>query len=97
LSRYVPEGRPRADRIGNCQQGLGRYVVTTTSAIARRGKTAELHYDTVALIHELAHLFGAEHVHDTNSIMHENFDYRSEFDMKNRDVILKNRDCAFAK
>jgi hypothetical protein len=29
--------------------------------------------------------------------MNENFDYRSEFDQKNRDVILKNRNCPFAR
>jgi len=57
----------------------------------------DLDYDTVALIHELAHIFGAEHVQDTASIMHEYFDYRSAFDLKNRSVILRNRNCPFAK
>jgi hypothetical protein len=61
------------------------------------GARRELEYDTVALIHELGHIFGAEHVQDSRSIMHENFDYRSEFDMRNRSVILQNRDCPFAK
>jgi len=45
----------------------------------------------------LGHVFGAEHTNDPRSIMHENFDYRAEFDMKNRTVILQNRGCAFAK
>jgi len=49
------------------------------------------------LVHELGHVFGAEHVEDTNSIMHEEFGYRTEFDAKNRAVIQKNRLCAFAK
>jgi hypothetical protein len=98
LSRYIPEGRPRVDRIGNCQQGLGNYVVITASNLFRgTGARSELEYDTVALIHELGHIFGAEHVQDSRSIMHENFDYRSEFDMRNRSVILQNRDCPFAK
>jgi hypothetical protein len=98
VSRYAPEGRPRVDRIGDCRHGLGNYVVMPASTILRgTGSGGELGYDTVALIHELAHIFGAEHVHDSRSIMHENFDYRSEFDMKNRDVILTNRNCPFAK
>ena len=32
-----------------------------------------------------------------DSLMHENFGYRTEFDAKNRDIIRKNRACAFAK
>jgi hypothetical protein len=97
LNRYVPEGRPRVDRIGNCEQGLGSYVVMPASTVFRgTGAWGEIGYDTVALIHELGHIFGAEHVHDNRSIMHENFDYRSEFDMKNRSVILTNRNCPFA-
>jgi hypothetical protein len=97
LSRYAPEGRPRVDRIGDCEKGLGSYVVLPASTMFRRAAAwDELGYDTVALIHELGHIFGAEHVHDNRSIMHENFDYRSEFDMKNRGVILTNRNCPFA-
>ena len=49
------------------------------------------------LIHELGHIFGAEHVEDINSLMHEDFGYRTEFDAKNRAVIKKNRTCPFAK
>ena len=98
ISRYLPNGRPRADRIGDCRVGLGNYVVATVSGIYRgTPDNSDLDYDTVALIHELAHIFGAEHVQDTSSIMHESFDYRSAFDMKNRSVVLKNRNCPFAK
>src|SRR3972149_5611291 len=98
ISRYLPTGRPRADRIGDCRVGLGNYVITTVSGIFRNvPEHPDLNYDTVALIHELAHLFGAEHVQDTASIMHESFDYRSAFDMKNHATILRNRFCPFAK
>jgi hypothetical protein len=96
-NRYLG-GRGRVDRIGNCQQGLANYVVNYVSAPFRyTGAHTEPSIDVVSLIHELGHVFGAEHTQDTGSIMHENFDYRSEFDMKNRSVILKNRSCPFAK
>jgi Metallo-peptidase family M12 len=91
-------GRGRVDRIGDCREGLGNYVVLYVSAPFRyTGATTEPTIDVIALIHELAHIFGAEHVQDSQSIMNENFDYRSTFDMKNRSVILKNRLCPFAK
>jgi hypothetical protein len=97
-SRYFASGRPRVDRIGDCQHGLSNYVVTTVEKVFRyTGPYADLEYETVALIHELGHVLGAEHVQDTLSIMHESFGYRAEFDMKNRAVILKNRNCPFAK
>ena len=51
----------------------------------------------MTLVHELGHVFGAEHVNDTHSIMHEDFGYRTEFDAKNRAIIQKNRTCPFAK
>jgi len=96
-SRYTSAGRPRVDRIGNCRDGLGYYAVVPVREVFRYGGAlAELTYDTVALIHELGHIFGAEHVADSQSIMNETFDYRTEFDMKNRNVILKNRNCPFA-
>src|SRR5919198_3343907 len=96
ISRYVASGRRRVDRLGNCQQGLGNYVVTTVNKTFRyAGPHGELEYDALALIHELGHIFGAEHVKDPNSIMNENFDSREQFDMKNRSVILKNRSCPF--
>ena len=91
-------GRGRVDRIGDCREGLGNYVVIYVSApFHYTGATAEPTIDVIALIHELGHIFGAEHVQDAQSIMNENFDYRSTFDMKNRTVILKNRLCPFAK
>ena len=98
VSRYAAGGRPRVDRIGDCRDGLGGYVVTTVNKVYRYGGPhAEPEYDALALIHELGHIFGAEHVKDPNSIMNENFDYREQFDMKNRSVILRNRLCPFAR
>lgn len=91
-------GKARVDRIGNCHEGLGNYVVANVSQVFRyAGTDSEPKYDVVALIHELGHIFGAEHTKDTQSIMHENFDYRTEFDLKNREVILKNKFCPFQK
>ncbi|MGE5307376.1 MAG: M12 family metallo-peptidase [Alphaproteobacteria bacterium] len=98
LSRYTVDGRPRVDHIGDCAQGLGNYVVTSAGKIFHyTGAQGDPDYDTVTLVHELGHIFGAEHVPDTRSIMNENFDYRADFDMKNRSVILKNRNCPFAR
>lgn len=97
-SRYVRAGRPRVDRLGDCQHGLGNYVVTTVSRPFRyTGVGSELPLDVIALLHELGHIFGAEHTSDPSSIMNENFDYRSDFDMTNRSVILKNKHCPFGK
>lgn len=97
-SRYLAAGRPRVDRIGNCQQGLASYVIVPIGKIFHyRGANAEPEYDVVALIHELGHVFGAQHVEDISSLMNENFGYRTEFDAKNRSVIQKNRSCPFAK
>jgi hypothetical protein len=94
----VYQGRARVDRIGDCREGLGNYLVSYVSAQFRyRGPYAEPTLDVVALLHELGHIFGAEHVRDTGSIMHENFDYRSEFDSKSREIILKNRLCPFRR
>ena len=98
VSRLLTAGRPRVDRIGNCRQGLARYIVVPTQKLFRyTGLNDQPTTDVVALIHELGHIFGAEHVEDFNSIMHENFDYRSEFDAKNRKIIQNNRSCPFAK
>jgi len=97
-SRYLTAGRPRVDRLGNCVEGLGSYVIIPVEKVFHyRGLNAEPEADVVALIHELGHIFGAEHVNDVNSIMNENFGYRTEFDAKNRAVIQKNRLCPFAK
>jgi hypothetical protein len=96
-SRYLTAGRPRVDRIGNCAQGLSSYIVVPVGKVFHyRGPSAEPEYDVIALIHELGHVFGAEHVENTTSVMHENFGYRTEFDAKNRSLIQKNRACPFA-
>jgi hypothetical protein len=98
ISRYFVAGRPRVDRIGNCQQGLGNFVVTPVNKLFRyAGAHAEPEPDVIALIHELAHIFGAEHVDDRASIMHEDLGYRTEFDGKNRSIIAKNKSCPFAR
>ena len=91
-------GRSRVDRIGNCQQGLANYVVVYVSTPFRyQGSYAEPSLDVVGLLHELGHIFGAEHVQDRDSIMYEDFEYRSDFDDKNREIILKNKFCPFGK
>ncbi len=98
VSRILTTGRPRVDRIGSCSQGLARYVVVPIAKIFHySGANDEPEFDVIALIHELAHVFGAEHVDDTSSIMHEEFGYRTEFDAKNRALIEHNRFCAFAR
>ncbi len=98
VSPYLVAGRPRVDRIGNCAQGLGGYVVVPVRKVFNyRGPNVEPELDIIALIHELGHIFGAEHVEDIYSIMHEDFAYRSDFDRKNREVIRGNRLCPFAK
>lgn len=97
-SRYLTAGRPRVDRIGDCQKGLATYVVLPVSQIFRyQGANVEPSFDVLALVHELGHVFGAEHVDDTNSVMHENLAYRTEFDAGNRTIIQKNRSCPFAR
>ncbi|HEX7231667.1 MAG TPA: M12 family metallo-peptidase [Candidatus Binatia bacterium] len=97
ISRILTAGRPRVDRIGNCTQGLGRYVIVPVTKIFHyQGPNSEPEFDVLALVHELGHVFGAEHVTDTRSIMHEDLGYRTEFDAKNRAIIQKNRLCPFA-
>jgi hypothetical protein len=97
-SRYLTAGRPRVDRIGNCAQGLGSYIIVPVGKVFHyKGPSEEPEYDVISVIHEFGHIFGAEHVDDTQSIMHENFGYRTEFDAKNRAVIRQNRSCPFAK
>jgi hypothetical protein len=98
ISRYTRAGRPRVDRIGNCQEGLGGYAVVPVSRVVHyTGLRGSPEPEVVALIHEIGHIFGAQHVDDTASIMHEDFDYRTEFDTKNRAVIDRNKLCRFAK
>lgn len=91
-------GRGMVNRFGNCRDGLANYVVSAVTAPYRyTGATKEPTLDVVALIHELGHVFGAEHVKDTNSIMNEDFDYRSDFDAKSRGIVAKNKFCPFGK
>lgn len=98
VSRYLTEGRPRVDRLGNCSQGLGSYAIVPIDKVFHYGgPTADLDFDVIALIHELAHIFGAAHVDDINSLMNENFGYRTDIDAKNRAVIRQNKFCPFAK
>ena len=98
ISRYQRAGRPRVDRIGNCHQGLGSYIVVPVSRVLQYGGAHnDLELEVIALIHEMGHIFGAEHVNDLASIMHEDFGYRTEFDAKNRAVIERNKLCRFAK
>lgn len=98
INRIVTAGRPRVDRIGNCSQGLARYVVVpVTKLFHYQGPNSEPEFDVLALVHELGHVFGAEHVEDSSSIMHGELGYRTEFDAKNRAIIQKNRLCAFAR
>jgi hypothetical protein len=97
-SRYFTTGRPRVDRIGNCREGLGNYIINPVDKpFHYAGAQADPEPDVLALIHELAHIFGAEHVDDRRSIMHEDLGYRTEFDSKNRRIIEQNKFCPFAK
>jgi hypothetical protein len=97
INRY--RGRGRVDRIGNCREGLGNYVVALVSKPFRYpGDDDRPELDVLLLVHELGHIFGAEHTASgTASVMTEVFGYRSEFDPKNRDLILANKFCPFAK
>ncbi len=97
VSLYA-SGRARVDRIGNCSLGLGNYMVSSvTSSFQYQGPDSEIEWDVLALIHEMGHIFGAEHTNDSTSIMHRDFAYRTEFDQRSRDVILQNRLCPFGK
>jgi len=91
-------GRGMVNRFGNCRDGLANYVVSAVTAPYRyTGAAKEPTLDVVALIHEFGHVFGTEHVKDTNSIMNEDFDYRSDFDAKSRGIVAKNKFCPFGK
>ncbi len=93
---FYKGGRARADRFGNCTQGLGNYIVSHVGdSFAYDNR--ELTHDVVALIHEMGHLFGAAHTDDPASVMHRDFDLRIGFDAPNRAVVMKNRFCPFAE
>lgn len=66
------------------------YVPGNTAVI-----TLDLNPKYVAL-HEIAHLFGAEHTNE-NSIMNEEVKISIEFDEKNKIIIKKNRIIPFSK
>ncbi len=91
-------GKARVNRLGNCQEGLANYMISSVSAPFRYlGKESQLEWDVLALIHEMGHIFGAEHTDETISIMHHEFAYRSQFDLQNSKIILKNKYCPFGK
>ena len=93
---FYKGGRARADRFGNCTQGLGNYIVSHVGdSFAYDNR--ELTHDVVALVHEMGHLFGAVHTDDAESVMHRDFDLRTGFDAPNRAVVMKNRFCPFAE
>lgn len=72
-------------------------VSSVSTPFRTRGRDSEPELDVLALIHELGHIFGAKHTKDTASIMNEDFDHRIGFDEENRDTVLKNKFCRFAR
>ncbi len=94
----IGSGRARVDRLGDCQEGLASYMVSAvTDPFRYRSQSPDIEWDVLAVIHEMGHVFGAEHNDDPTSIMNRNFAYRTEFDQRSREVILKNRLCPFAR
>lgn len=88
-------GRARADRIGDCSDGLGNYIVSyVIEPFTYNGDN--LSHDVLALVHEMGHLFGAVHTSDSESVMNVSFAFRTDFDEKNRAMVMKNRGCPFA-
>jgi hypothetical protein len=83
--------------LGKCDKGLGNYLVTSVTSPYRYTGVGDPTLDIVALIHELGHIFGAEHTEDTGSIMHVPFDYRADFDAKSRAIVFKNKFCPFGQ
>jgi hypothetical protein len=99
LSRRPIAGQGRVDEIGSCAEGLGNYIAFSVTGLYRHtGLDAALEKtDFLALVHELGHIFGAEHTSDRYSVMNANFHYGTEFDAKNQAIILKNKLCPFRK
>jgi len=99
LPGRVMPGHARVDEIGNCATGLGNYIALAVADTRGYGDDGQLRGDTdvQSLIHEIGHIFGAEHVEDRDSIMAVYFKPYSDFDKKNRDVISKNKFCAFRR
>lgn len=97
LPGRVMPGHARVDEIGDCASGLGNYIALSITDTGRytEADRARGDRDAQSLIHEIGHIFGAEHVNDRDSIMAVQFRPYSDFDKKSRDVILKNKFCAF--
>ena len=96
--RIMP-GHARVDEIGDCRTGLGNFIALAVTESRRYTEAERLHgdNDVQTLIHEIGHIFGAEHVDDRDSIMAVYYRPYSDFDRKNRDVILRNKFCAFRR
>ncbi len=94
--RIMP-GHARVDEIGDCVNGLGNYIALSVTETGRYFEDDRSHSDRdeQTLIHEIGHIFGADHVNDRDSIMAVYFRPYTNFDKKNRDVIFKNKFCAF--
>lgn len=97
LPGRVMPGHARVDEIGDCNSGLGNYIVLSITDTDRYLETdrARGDRDSQSLIHELGHIFGAEHVDDRDSVMAVQFRPYTDFDKKNREVVFKNKFCAF--
>jgi hypothetical protein len=99
LPGRISPGHARVDEIGNCRDGLGNYIAISATENLRSSERESIlgNSDVLTLIHELGHLFGAEHVDDRRSIMAVHFNPFTDFDPKNREIILNNKFCPFRK
>ena len=99
LPGRIRSGHGRVDEIGNCRDGLGNYVAISATETLRSSDRESLlgNSDVLTLIHELGHLFGAEHVDDRSSLMAVHFKPFTDFDPKNREIILNNKFCRFRR